>query len=259
MNRKIISRLAFVTAAAAVFVISAPLHATEIDDQIEASLKKTYVYTTYLKDDDIKANATDGLVRLTGSVSEESHKTLAQDTAENLPGVIRVDNQLVTEAEAAAENSDAWIGRKVKLALLFHRNVGGIKTLVEVKDGVVTLKGEASSQAQKALATEYAQDIEGVKDVKNEMTVASTPVVPERTAGEKIDDASITAQVKMALLTHRSTSAIKTKVGTTNGVVTLSGTSKNAAEKALAAKLVADIQGVTGVKNEMTVAAPKTK
>ena len=49
--------------------------------------------------------------------------------------------------------------------------------------------------------------------------------------GEKIDDASITAQVKSSLLSHRSTSAIKTKVQTTDGVVTVSGIAKNEAEK----------------------------
>ena len=107
--------------------------------------------------------------------------------------------------------------------------------------------------AQKELTTEYAQDVEGVKEVKNKMTVAKTPAEPDETIGEKIDDASITAQVKMSLLSHRSTSALKTKVETTDGVVTLTGIAKNAAEKSLVTKLVTDINGVTSVKNNMTV------
>ena len=41
------------------------------------------------------------------------------------------------------------------------------------------------------------------------------------TVGEKIDDASITSQVKFALLSHKSTSALKTKVTTTDGVIVL--------------------------------------
>jgi len=52
-----------------------------------------------------------------------------------------------------------------------------------------------------------------------------------RTAGEKIDDSSITAQVKMTLLCHRSSSALKTWVTTKKRVVTLGGKAKNAAEK----------------------------
>ncbi len=193
MKQKVILSLAFTAAAAAMLVASAPVRASETDEKIEPSFKQTYVYRTYLKDDAVKAEARNGVVTLTGTVAEESHKALAQETVASLPGVTRVDNQLATKAEVAAENADIWIGRKVKLALLFHRNVNAGNTTVEVKDGVVTLRGEASSTAQKELTTEYATDIENVKSVKNEMTVAATPVAGERTEGEKIDDASITA------------------------------------------------------------------
>ena len=253
MKRKAMYPLALAAAAAVVFVISTPVRASETDDKIESSFKKTYVYKTYLKDDAVKAEAKDGVVTLTGTVVEESHKGLAQDTAASLPGVTRVDNKLATKAEVATENADTWIGRKVTLALLFHRNVNASKTTIAVKDGIVTLKGEASSAAQKELTAEYAKDIEGVKELKNEMTVAATPEKPAQTAGEKLDDASITAQVKTALVTHRSTSYLKTKVETRDGEVTLTGIAKNAAEKSLVTKLVSDIQGVTGVKNQMTV------
>lgn len=166
-----------------------------------------------------------------------------------------MENKLATKAEAAAENADTWIGRKVKLSLLFHRNVNSSKTTVEVKEGVVTLTGEASSIAQKDLTSEYAADIEGVKEVKNAMTVVApaTTEPANRTAGTKLDDASITAQVKTALLTHRSTSSLKTKVATLEGVVTLTGIAKNAAEKSLVTKLVEDIVGVVSIKNQMTV------
>ena len=92
-----------------------------------------------------------------------------------------------------------------------------------------------------------------MKEVKNEMTVAAAPETAERTAGEKMDDASITAQVKTALSIRRSTSSIRTKVETRDGVVTLIGLVKNRDEKSLVTKLVTDIQGVTSVKNQMTI------
>jgi hyperosmotically inducible protein len=116
----------------------------------------------------------------------------------------------------------------------------------------VTLRGDASSQAKKELTTEYAKDVEGVKDVNNEMTVTKNPK-KTRTAGEKIDDASITAQVKMTLLYHRSTSALNTKVETKDGVVTLSGKAGNIAELDLATKLAKDVNGVKEVKNRMAI------
>jgi osmotically-inducible protein OsmY len=52
------------------------------------------------------------------------------------------------------------------------------------------------------------------------MTVAATPAAPDATLGDRIDDASITAQVKSSLLSPHSTSALHTKVSTSDGVVT---------------------------------------
>jgi osmotically-inducible protein OsmY len=125
-------------------------------------------------------------------------------------------------------------------------------TEVNTTDGIVTLQGKATNQAQKDLTTEYAKDVEGVKDVKNEMTIAKTSKKTQ-TVSRKVDDASITALVKMTLLYHRSTSALNTSVTTKNGVVTLSGKASNAAEKDLATKFAKDVNGVKSVKNQMTI------
>jgi hyperosmotically inducible protein len=251
--------IALIVAVAAVLGSSLPLRASETDDRIESSFKKTYVYKTYLKDEHININSKDGVVTLTGSVANESHKPMAADTAEALPGVKRVDNEIKITGDQPAANSDGWISMKVKTALLFHTNVNAHKTNVYVKDGIVTLRGEASSQAQKDLTGERVKDVAGVKGIKNELTVAASATQPdEKTKQESIDDASITAQVKSSLLAHRSTSAIKTSVTTDNGVVTVSGRAKNAAEKGLVTKLVDDINGVKSVVNNMTIAEAKT-
>ena len=259
MKMKTAYPIALLLATGAMFITSASLRASDTDDRIESSAKKSHVFKTYLKDDSIKTESKNGDVTLTGTVAETSHKTLAQDTVESLPGLKSVDNQLKVKGESHAEHSDGWVSTKVKTTLLFHRNVSSSGTDVYVKDGIVSLRGEASSQAQKELTTEYANDVEGVKEVKNEMTVAKTPGEPSKTIGEKIDDASITAQVKSSLLSHRSTSAVKTKVSTTDGVVTVSGMAKNAAEKSLVTKLVTDIDGVSNVINNMTIAVPVAK
>lgn len=251
MKRIGMYHLSFATVA--MLITGASLYAGGSDGKIETAFEKSYVYKTYLKDDAIKTDVSKGVVTLTGTVSEESHKNLAQETAASLPGVTRVDNKLVTDADIATENSDIWIGRKVKLSLMFHRHVSYTATTVEVKDGIVTLTGEAVSKAQKDLTTEYAKDIDGVRSVKNEMTIAAAPVKEVQTAGEKIDDASVTAQVKTALLNRRSTKALGIKVTTMKGVVTLTGIAKNSAEKTLVTKLVSDIEGVESVNNKMTI------
>ena len=246
--------ITLIAAFAATIWTSSALANKDDDARIVAATKNSYVYRTHLKEDHIKIQSKDGVVTLKGEVASATHKDLARDTVENLPGVKGVEDQLVVKR--ADEKSDSWIEFKVKSALLYHRSVSGLRTDVSVNEGVVTLGGTASSEAQKELTTEYAQDIEGVKDVKNEMKVATD--LASRTMTETIDDASITAQVKAALLTHRSTSALKTKVTTRNGVVTLAGDARNRAEKDLVTKITNDIHGVKSVVNDMEVKEVKS-
>ncbi|RPI77379.1 MAG: BON domain-containing protein [Desulfobacteraceae bacterium] len=246
-------RVAIMMAAVVALVItSAPAYASKMDDRIELTARNSYVFKTYLQDDDIKIDSKDGAVTLTGIVSGEYHKTMAQETVTGLPGVISVDNRLEAKGAPPTANSDAWLRDKVKATLWFHRSVSARTTEVDVTDGIVTLRGNAVSHAQKSLTTEYARDVEGIKDVNNEMIVIESSK-KKRTANEKIDDASITAQVKMALLLHRSTSALNTTVSTKNGVVTLGGKAGNAAELRLVSRLVNDINGVKRVRNWMTI------
>ncbi len=232
-------------ASAVIIATSIPLFASDTDDRIESSFKKSYVYKTYLQDEHIQISSKDGAVTLSGDVLDETHKPMAQDTVEALPGVKSVTNTIIVKNE----KSDVWLKMKVQTELVFHTNVNASNTDVTVKNGIVTLKGKAVSQAQKELTTEYAKDVEGVKGVNNEMTVAKA----NDTIGEKIDDASITAQVKMTLMMHKSTGVLRTGVTTNNGIVTLSGKARNDSEKDLVTKLTEDVQGVNNVVNKMTV------
>lgn len=260
-----ISLSALVVAAAAMLAANLPLRASDTDDRIESSAKTTYIFQTYLKGDDIKFESKDGAVTLTGTVATESHKAMAEEIVTDLPGVTSVNNNLLLAGEPSVSSSDLWIKDKVKTTLLFHRSVSAVDTEVGVHDGAVTLSGVASSGAERELAAEYARDVDGVKSVDNQMTVSGVPATTvstaregsRRTTGEKIDDSSITTQVKMALLFHKSTSAIHTKVHTRFGEVTVSGSAHNAAEIRLVTKLAEDIDGVKGVRNEMTIEEDK--
>src|SRR5579862_5864552 len=119
MKMKSTYPLALMMAVGALLVTSAPLRASDTDDRIESSAAKSYVFKTYLKDDSIKTQSKDGIVTLTGTVSDISHKSLAGETVENLPDVKSVDNELIVKSEQPAEHSDTWISMKVKSALLF--------------------------------------------------------------------------------------------------------------------------------------------
>ena len=220
------------------------------DSKIEDAAKASYNYRTVL-DGKVTVKSNDGIVTLTGIVADRDMKSMAEDTVSNLPGVQRVDNQITLDP-ALKEHSDSWIALKLHTQLIVRADVSNANTTINVKDGVVTLTGTAENQAQKDLTGEYAKDIDWVKSVKNDIVVNEKPKMGE-TMGEKIDDASITSQVKYALLTHKSTSALKTKITTTDGVVVITGVAANDAEKSLVGKLTKSIRGVKSVSNDMTV------
>jgi len=253
MKLKTTFHVAVITAVA--FLLAAGLNAkaSSTDDRIESSAKKSYVFKTYLSNDAIKIESKNGHVTLSGTVSQESHKVMAEETVSGLPGVKGVHNQLSVTGSPFSANSDAWVGERVRGTLLFHRSTSYVNTDVSVTDGKVTLRGTASSEAQKQLTTEYTRDVSGVKDVDNQMIVSQSPDKSHRSVSETIDDASITTQVRMTLLFHHGTDVFDTKVSTHKGVVTLGGTAKNQAEIDLASKRANDIHGVKSVNNVMTI------
>ncbi|MBI2497394.1 MAG: BON domain-containing protein [Opitutae bacterium] len=239
------------TAALLLLAVPVLLRAdAETDRKIESAAKASYNYRTVLEDQ-VGVKAREGVVTLTGTVTDSDHAVLAENTVRDLPGVVQVDNQIKV-VPPAPEHSDGWIATKVRTTLLLKGNVSAVDTSVAVKDGVVTLTGTAANPAQKELTTAYVQEIEGVVSVDNRLTVPEPPA-DQRTLSDRVDDASITAQVKYALLTHKSTSAVKTSVTTKNGDVAIQGVAASAAEKDLVTHLARGVRGVKSVSNNMTV------
>ena len=223
---------------------------SETDHKIEDAAKASYNYRTVLENH-VSVKVSDGIVTLTGVVQDKDDQQLALDTVSNLPGVFSVKNE-ITIKSTYAEHSDAWMAFKIRSRLLMKSNVSASSTVVSVQDGVVTLNGVADNQAQKELTAAYAKDIDWVKSVKNNIVIKERPVAGE-TIGEKVDDASITAQVKFALLNHKATSALKTQVTTTDGNINITGEASSEAEKSLVTKLAHDVRGARSVDNNMSV------
>ncbi len=76
--------LTLATIVSTLFITSSPLRAADMDDRIESSATKSYMFKTYLKDDSIKTESKDGIVTLTGTVADSSHKSMAENTGGRL-------------------------------------------------------------------------------------------------------------------------------------------------------------------------------
>ena len=82
-----------------------------------------------------------------------------------------------------------------------------------------------------------------------------TAAAPERTVGQTVDDAAITASVKAKLLADERTKAFDVNVDTAKGVVSLTGGADSDASKRAAQELAGQVEGVILIKNELIVAA----
>lgn len=118
--------------------------------------------------------------------------------------------------------NDADVKTAVETALQANPETAGL--MVDVKDGVATVSGEAKDEAAKTKATELATAVKGVKSVENNVSIAAPPPPPvEITA-----DDPLTSAVKDATKDYPTvTATVK------DGVISVSGELKSDSWKKL--------------------------
>jgi hyperosmotically inducible protein len=77
----------------------------------------------------------------------------------------------------------------------------------------------------------------------------------ERSAGQTVDDAGVTAKVKAALLAESGVDGMKINVDTFNGRVTLKGEVPNQGQIDRATQVAKGVEGVKEVDNRLTVSS----
>lgn len=150
------------------------------DAWLDGKAETTLLLNGNLNSFNINTDVKDGKVILTGKVGSEVDKALAAELVENLDGVKSVDNKLIVAADAKKQQddndmsglTDAKVATVVKTRLLFESETSGTDIDVEVKNGVVMLKGEVGSDAEKDLAEAIAKNANDVKRVDNQLRVA---------------------------------------------------------------------------------------
>lgn len=80
-----------------------------------------------------------------------------------------------------------------------------------------------------------------------------------KTAGQTIDDASVTASVQGKLTTDKLSNFSRINVDTERGIVTLNGVVQSAEEQSRAEELAQQVEGVTKVNNNLQVQSTSTK
>jgi osmotically-inducible protein OsmY len=155
---------------------------------------------------------------------------------------------LSDSARAEGEIPDAWITTKVKMSLLTTEGAPTRDVDVDTVDGRVTLHGNATTEAGKAKAESVAQNVKGVRDVRNLIQVVSLPAREEA----KIADDALKTRVSEALAKDQALVGSKIEVASTHGgVVLLSGSAPTLSEHRRALQTVAMVPGVRRVESEI--------
>jgi hyperosmotically inducible periplasmic protein len=209
----------------------------------------------------IGVQSQDGIVTLTGQVSSESTKTLAEEIARDTPGVREVKNEIAVDRAAQPESESAHVDdleiRAAVLEALTHSpELGGKKIDVKVENRMVALSGSVETQAQRNGAEQVARAADGVAGVTNEITVTN-PTAPSEPASNPPTDpnADLAKRVKFELYETGAFDTLTINVKAQDGNVTLTGTVRSRAEQVLATFVAQGSPGAKKVVNQLQVAS----
>ncbi|MGC0994425.1 molecular chaperone OsmY [Pantoea agglomerans] len=147
------------------------------DSGITAKAKAALVDDDAIKSTDISVKTHSGVVTLSGFVASQDQAEKAVAVVQKIEGVKSVSDKLhVRDSKASSMKGyagDAATTSEIKAKLLADDIVPSRNVKVETTDGVVQLSGQVANQAQSERAESIAKAIEGVKSVKNDLTVKS--------------------------------------------------------------------------------------
>jgi hyperosmotically inducible protein len=143
----------------------------DVADNIRKSLDQAGLKTVSVTQDRDK-----GVVTLGGNVGAEADKAQAESIATSIAADEVVSNQIAvippgSESAAKAVNADldGGIEKNLDAALIQNKLHKGVT--YDVKNGVVTLTGEVSSQSSRAQVEQVASTVPNVLQVVNELQV----------------------------------------------------------------------------------------
>jgi hyperosmotically inducible protein len=156
--------------------------------------------------------------------------------------------------------SEALLIVRIRVALLERLKEDGLRVTINARDGAVELSGQVEKRDSAELAGRVAGSVDGVRSVKNRVTVATDVHAVEPPVAHvlgrvehTVADALLEARVKGRLLGELGKVAFRIGVDATSGVVTLSGTVPDAERQKVAAGVAKATSGVKEVRDQLTV------
>ena len=127
-----------------------------------------------------------GVITLTGDVPTDADKDKAQQIAQNAANGMVIANEIGVRpagdegaAKSVDKHTDAAIEDHMKAAIAAHKWENQ-HIRMDVKNGVLTLKGDVDTARQREQVNNVAKDIPGVQQVVNELQVKGEKQSAER-------------------------------------------------------------------------------
>lgn len=213
----------------------------QTDAIIKQQIEKTLESNKMLNGATIEVAVNNGQAVLTGYADRYYKKETARKIAKEVQGVKQVLEQIVIMLPDTEKYSDAEITSHI--IDKFKKNFGNSHTDIKiiVKEGYVWLEGSLKWKYQKELAQECIQEVPGIKEIENDITIPEPQesVVKEKDVLAAIyGERSITTEIKIEIIGPRV--LLKGKVFTTE-------------QKNLVTRLVRNVSGVKEIENFLTI------
>jgi len=212
------------------------------DSEIERNVKDELGWNPDLDAKDIAVSVDGGVVTLTGFVKSYTEKYEAEAAAKRVAGVIAVANDLEVRMPAVDERPDPDIARDAVAALKSQLPVSYEKIKIIVKNGWLTLEGEAEWQYQRQTAETAVRRIKGVKGVTN--SIVLKPAAKPTEIKKKIED---------AFRRNAELDANRISVEAHGSEVILKGSVRSWVEREEAERAAWSAPGVTNVDDRLVV------
>jgi len=188
--------------------------------------------------------AKDGIVTLTGKVSNYAAKYAASEAAERVTGVKAVTDEMKVDLPAYHQRDDQDIAQAAVNALKWHVWVPKDALKVKVDKGWVTLEGTVDYRFQQTAAEDAVQNLTGVTGVSNLIGLRAV-VVPS----------DIKVKIENALNRAAELDGERIKVEVDGNKVVLRGKVASWAERDEAERAAWSAPGVWDVDDKLEIAA----
>jgi osmotically-inducible protein OsmY len=120
---------------------------------------------------DIGVASEGGVVTLTGHVATFAQKVLAVQTAQDVPGVLAIAQNIAVRPPQTATQADDEIAKRAVRILAWDTILPKDAIRITVQDGWVTLCGEVDWEFQRRAAEDNVRKLGGVDGVSNFITL----------------------------------------------------------------------------------------